>query len=204
VSDYAAIVQNGVVVGYAIQAGPPGPAGADGVDGEGGTSTEDVQDIVGTMVVGGTNITVTYNDSAGTLTITGIGEATNTQFWTGTDSNVYISPDALFDALAPVTVAYGATITLNGNTGINFTTTLTGDIVLANPTNMKPGQSGVYELIQDATGDRSISDIGTNWKFPGGLPALSTVPAAIDVIQYFVRSDGVILASLIKAFEDDS
>lgn len=39
----------------------------------GGLSTEDVQDIVGAMLVAGTNITITYNDPAGTLTIDAAG-----------------------------------------------------------------------------------------------------------------------------------
>jgi len=35
----------------------------------GSANTENIQDTVGTMVVGGTNITATYNDGAGTLTL---------------------------------------------------------------------------------------------------------------------------------------
>jgi hypothetical protein len=35
----------------------------------GAANTENIQDVVGAMVVGGTNITATYNDGAGTLTI---------------------------------------------------------------------------------------------------------------------------------------
>lgn len=48
-------------------------AGAFSVPPGTGLTTENVQDIVGAMVAAGTNITVTYNDGAGTLTIDSTG-----------------------------------------------------------------------------------------------------------------------------------
>lgn len=43
-----------------------------------GLTTEQVQDVVGAMVVAGTNVTVTYNDPAGTLTIDAAGDGGGT------------------------------------------------------------------------------------------------------------------------------
>lgn len=53
--------------------GSQGPQGIQGVPGP-GTTPEEVQDVVGAMLVAGANISVAYNDAAGTATITGTGQ----------------------------------------------------------------------------------------------------------------------------------
>lgn len=126
-------------------------------------------------------------------------EATNSQTWTGTSSTTFISPGRLFGAAAAVTVASGATITLDGNTGFNFATTLATNATLANPSNFKVGQSGVHVITQDGTGSRTLA-YGSNWKFPGGSPVLSTAAGSIDLLSYYVASSGVILCNLTKAY----
>lgn len=130
-------------------------------------------------------------------------EATNAQGWTGTDAADFISPRRLFAMSANVAVAYAATVTLDFNTGINFAiAALTGNLTLANPTNMKSGQSGKIRLTQDGTGSRIIS-YGANWRFAGGKAVsgvLSTAANAIDHLTYFVEEDGTITATLAKAF----
>jgi hypothetical protein len=118
---------------------------------------------------------------------------------TGTDDVSAPTPLQIWTAAAEVAVAYASTVTLNLNSGINFGTTLTGNITIANPTNQKPGQSGSYVLTQDATGSRIVT-FGSNFKFVGGVaPTLSTTANAVDVLFYYVRSSGVIVASLSKA-----
>ena len=132
----------------------------------------------------------------------GVDEATNTDVWTGTNATKVITPNRMFGSSAPVTVSYSATITLDMNTGINFLTTLTGNITsLANPSNSKAGQTGIYILKQDGTGSRLLSAVGSNWKFTGGSKTLSTAANAIDVITYYVETaGGTIWATLNKAF----
>ena len=60
---------------------------------------------------------------------------------------------------------------------------------LANPSTPKPGQKGLIYLTQDATGNRTITTWGTQYKFAGGTkPVLSTAANAIDTISYAVKS----------------
>lgn len=166
-------------------------------------TNEMAMDAIAAMILAGNGLDVTYVDGSDTFTIDvdlSEIEATSTEMWTGTSTTKAVTPKKLFDAALEVAVAYAGTITLDGNTGLNFKTTLTGNLILANPTNMKEGQSGLIILTQDGTGSRTIT-YGTNWKFPGGAAVggvLSTTAAAVDMISYFVRNDGTIVCGLAK------
>lgn len=95
-------------------------------------------------------------------------------------------------------LTYASTITLDLSTSNNFSTTLTGNVVFANPSNMVPGQSGVIVITQDATGSRVIS-FGTNWKFSNAtVPVLTTTANAVDYLTYYVAANAQIFGSLIK------
>lgn len=125
--------------------------------------------------------------------------ATAAQIWAGTSSAVANTPAALFAAAALIALADSGTITPDFNTGFNFSVTLGGNRTLANPTNLKVGQSGVIAVAQDATGSRSLA-FGSYWKFPGGAPSLSTTASATDLISYIVLTPTLILCTLMKAF----
>jgi hypothetical protein len=125
--------------------------------------------------------------------------ATASQTWTGTSAVVFVTPSSIFSAATPTALVSSATITPDFNTGFNFSLTLAHTATLANPTNSKVGQSGVIAITQDGTGSRTLA-YGTNWKFPGGAPVLSTAPGSIDVITYYVSAAGVILCNLTKAY----
>ena len=89
------------------------------------------------------------------------------------------------------------TQTPNLNTGNNFTVTLIGNATLANPSNQTSGQHGVFRIVQDGTGSRTLA-FGSNWKFPGGTaPTLSTAANAEDLLAYYVAASGTIFAQLI-------
>lgn len=160
------------------------------------------QDAIGAAIAAGTHvgITITYTDGSNLFSFT-INEATSSDMWTGTSSAKVVTPKKIFDAAAPVSVAYGATVTLDLNTGINFDIgTLTGPVTLANFTNAKPGQSGIIHFVQDGTGGRVIT-YGANFVCAGGLTAnglLSTGASLIDEMTYFVRTDGKIVISVLK------
>lgn len=98
--------------------------------------------------------------------------------------NIWTSGGHASEKALPATTG---TVTLDLAAGINFGGTLTGNITLANPSNMSAGQSGVIRIVNDAT-PRTIA-YGSYWKAPGGaMPALTAVAGAVDVFGYYVES----------------
>jgi hypothetical protein len=76
----------------------------------------------------------------------------------------------------------------------NYSVTLAGNRTLANPTNIVAGQSGSIFITQDGTGSRTLA-YGSYFKFVAGTaPVLSTAAAAIDRIDYVVKSSTAIQA----------
>ena len=95
----------------------------------------------------------------------------------------------------------GATVTpiFGGNRGNNnFTLTLGGNRVIANPVNPIAGQSGTIYIIQDSTGGRTLA-WGNLWRFQGNTaPTLSTSGNAVDMLVYSVRTTANISCQLIN------
>lgn len=121
----------------------------------------------------------------------------------GTENAKAISPKGLFDAPAPVALTDGPSIALDGSLGVNFSVTLQGNRTLANPTNMKPGQSGIILVVQDVIGGRTLA-FGSKYLFAGGAAAsavLTTTGNAVDVIAYFVRANGDLLCNVAKDYK---
>ncbi len=82
----------------------------------------------------------------------------------------------------------GTTITIDMADSNNFSVTLAHNATFANPSNDTAGQSGSIFITQDGTGSRTAS-WGTDWEFAGGTaPTLTTTAAAVDRIDYVVRS----------------
>lgn len=96
---------------------------------------------------------------------------------------------------SPVSVAVASSaVSLDFSTGNNFTTILNGNVSIANPSNLQPGQSGIIYVVQDGTGSRTMS-FNSDWKFEGGsAPTLSTAAAAVDALIYNVRTSTAISA----------
>ena len=91
-------------------------------------------------------------------------------------------------AVEVATLTDGATITPDFGANQNFTVTLGGNRTLANPTNIVVGQTGSIFVVQDGTGSRTLS-FGTYYDFVGGTaPTLSSGAAAVDRIDYIVRT----------------
>lgn len=106
--------------------------------------------------------------------------------WAGTSTALLVTPKSLFDASAFVALTDAATIAVDMSTLLNATVTLGGNRALANPTNMKVGQSGVIRVVQDATGSRTLS-YGTAYDFgAAGAPTLQTGANKEDLIFYVV------------------
>ena len=95
----------------------------------------------------------------------------------------------------------GATVTpiFGGSTGNNnFTITLGGNRVVANPVNPIAGQSGTIYIIQDGTGSRTLA-WGNLWRFQGNTaPTLSTSANSVDMLVYSVRTTANISCQLIN------
>jgi len=145
--------------------------------------TGDVTTSVGTVATTIANAVVTFAMMA-TAAI-----ATTAQFLANTASKI-LSTDQVWAAAVPVTLADGATVTPDFSLGINFVWTIgaTGR-TLADPTNMKVGQTGVIYLVQDGTGSRTITTYGSKWLFSGGTePTLTAAAGAVDVLSYAVKS----------------
>ena len=86
------------------------------------------------------------------------------------------------------TLTDGATITPDFKTNTTFTVTLGGNRTMANPTDPIAGQTGSIFIVQDATGNRTLS-WGSYWDFIGGsAPSLTNAANAVDRVDYIVRS----------------
>jgi hypothetical protein len=115
--------------------------------------------------------------------------ATSAQYQSNTASKL-LDTGGVWGAGALTTLTDAATVTPDFSTGFDFIWTL-GAVgrTLANPTNTKVGQKGMIYLVQDATGSRTITTWGTNYKFPGGTkPTLTTTASAVDDLSYVVKS----------------
>jgi hypothetical protein len=73
------------------------------------------------------------------------------------DSGSKIPATNLPLTFGPVTLTDAATIATNASLGNHFRVTLGGNRTLGNPTNPTDGQKVIWELIQDATGSRTIT-----------------------------------------------
>lgn len=107
-------------------------------------------------------------------------------------------------AVTPVTVTKsGSTFTPDFSTGNIFRMTLDAvGMTIANPSNMVAGKCGVLELVQDGTGNRTITTWGGFYKFPGGTkPTLSTTGSAVDSVSYCSTTSTFIEASSLGNFQ---
>lgn len=97
---------------------------------------------------------------------------------------------------AVVALTDAATIVTNGSLGNMFSVTLGGNRTLANPSSLQSGGAYFYEIVQDATGNRTLA-YGTLFKFTGGTNTLTTTASAIDSVS--CRYDGTVLLCSLGA-----
>jgi hypothetical protein len=129
---------------------------------------------------------------------TAVAEATASHYRSNT-ANKVLTTDAAWSAAEEVTLTDAATITVDMSTFINAVVTLGGNRAMGNPSNEKVGQSGYIRVVQDGTGNRTLS-YGTDWEFAGGsAPTLSTAASAQDLLFYTVIATDRVFGSLIKA-----
>lgn len=165
------------------------------------TATSFVGDVTGTAT---TALNFTGTASTASFATTSFGLSGNPAIevssvginTTSTPTSLYVSGTS-----ASSLVALGntdATTTLDFSSANDFSFTLTGSIVLANPTGVTTGQNGVIYISQDGSGSHTVG-FGSHWDFPSATaPTLSTGANALDVITYSVRtSTSIVAAALI-------
>lgn len=118
--------------------------------------------------------------------------ASNAEFVSNSAPNKTLTPGAIWAAAAIVTIADVANVVPDLSTGIDFQWTLgAAGRSLSNPVGAKAGQKGLIYLLQDATGNRTITTWGNAYKFAGGTkPTLATAANSVDVISYSVWVGG--------------
>lgn len=98
---------------------------------------------------------------------------------------------------AVVSVSYASTVTLDFSAGNIFKIdTLSGNITLANPSNLAAGQGGVIRMQNGASGPYSLT-LGSQFKTIG---TFATNANSINVIAYQVFQTGEILAVINGGF----
>ena len=155
----------------------------------------------GTLNIRGTNLALA--SSTGEYYLFGAADGSTTLYYdnalklatisTGVTVTGHLNYNSSSGAVYTVTTSGGVTLDLN--TYQNFEITLNGALTLNNPTinAENVGQSGVFVLIQDGSGNRTLS-LGTSWETAdaGGI-TLSTVANRKDIIPYYVKSTTEIL-----------
>jgi hypothetical protein len=101
-----------------------------------------------------------------------------------------------------VVLTYAATINLNVSDGGHFRCTLTGNATIASPSDPADGQKITLELIQDATGGRTVSwgaafDFGTT-----GAPTPTATASKRDLIGfvYSASASAWLFAGIMQGF----
>tara|TARA_R110002012_G_scaffold5818_3_gene26958 strand:- start:687 stop:1649 length:963 start_codon:yes stop_codon:yes gene_type:complete len=156
----------------------------------------------GAVNVGGTLTVAGAVSLASTLNVAG---ATSVGGAATFSSTVTVSGKGKFmtGAFAPVvTLADATSVVPDLNTSNVFAVTLAGNRTLAAPTNTSTniGATGHIFIVQDATGDRTLS-YNTAYQFPNGtVPVLTTTSGAVDVLFYAVRTTAKVDSIVIKNF----
>jgi len=191
-----------------------GPWSITFVSGGGGTSVTIPRSAATIIYSDGTNIRYGQLTTASTLAADAVDTAninnsaityaklnsaalsTASEFRSDTASKV-LPVATVWDAADYVATAYSATVTLDLNAGFNFSMTMTGNLTLANPTNAKPGQSGIIALTQDGTGGRTTT-FGSNFKFANGVsPTFDTTANRVNIVSYTVVSSTFIVVAVL-------
>lgn len=76
-----------------------------------------------------------------------------------------------------VSLSYAATLNTNASSGSIFDVTLTGNTLIANPTNGVNGQTLRWRITQDGTGSRTVS-LGNKFALPASVSSLTFSTAA--------------------------
>ena len=138
------------------------------LNGDGSLQTLSLQNAGGVTKVNGKTpvsgaVTLAASDIAGVALLSGAA-------FTGAVSTAGTLTASLAIVGGVSTLADGANIAVNVSLGNHFRVTLGGNRTLSNPSNPTDAQKIIVEVIQDATGSRTLA-FGTAYSFGSGLPS---------------------------------
>jgi hypothetical protein len=141
------------------------------------------------------NATVTIQNcllSLPTLACSGPLSLKGITYPVGSSTTISGNPIDYAPAVSPskaVALTDATSIAVNSALGTYFRVTLSGNRTLANPTNAVDGRNMIVEVIQDATGSRTLA-YDTNYAFSAGLPSptLSTAASGRDFLGFKYNS----------------
>ena len=169
-----------------------------------GTGNTDVPDVsiadVRYSRLAAANAFTNTNSFASATTFNGLSSFTSATTFNGLNS--FTSTTTFKQVDSPiVTLTDAASVAVNFNTGNHFLVSLAGNRTLANPTNGKVGQVGHIYIVQDGTGNRTLS-YGNMYNFPSGTaPVLTSVSSSVDLLVFSQRATSVLDAVIIKDFK---
>lgn len=149
---------------------------------------------VNAVVIPGSITTTDMADGAVTYPkMNGSAIATAAEFRANTSSKL-LDTSGTWGSAGFVALTDASTVAVDLNTGINFTLTLGGSRTLGNPTNVKPGQSGVIVVTNPTTYTLAY---GNAYKFPGGTPPVATTSGTTVLSYYAVTSSFILLVAIL-------
>lgn len=133
-------------------------------------------------------------DAAAQRATLGLGSASASEFWAGTDAVKPVTADTVADAAARVGLTSGTTINTDCSAGRNFKVTLGHNATFAKPTNMQDGVVYTWQINQPSSGGPYTGAFNAAFEFPS-TPALSTAASTKDLVSAMYDADADVLVA---------
>lgn len=137
-----------------------------------------------------------YTDGSNTYTLSQLaagGGTTPDSTW----SSIVVEDSANIKTAfsEPYQITYAASMTFNGNNGMNQYTTLTGNVTSLTFSNLKEGGTYTFKIIQDAGGTNTLDETGLDYKSNESAD-FSTTGDDINLMVIYVDEIGNTLYSI--------